>query len=654
MSNLNVKLLKNVESKTKVYLAIIAIILIALCINNISYIIPSIIGYALIIVYTIWVYKRRKSEISNYITDLTINVDSAAKNTLINSPFPIIILETDGNVIWRSSKFNKEFANVGINSYIDDIAKEIKMDIENQNTTQIDKQINIEDKIYHVIGNFVKIKQKNAKKTSKYMIILYFVDITEKQEILKKYEESKACVGIVMVDNYEEVIQRVQTEEIPQIMAKIEKELYDWANDVQGIMIKKERDTFVFVFEQKFIDKMKEEKFAILDKIKEIRNEENLQITLSIAISNEGNTNYEKYQSATNAMDIALGRGGDQAVIKTEGKYIFFGGRAQELEKRTKVKARVVAHALEELIENAQNVIIMGHLNADIDSMGSSLGLYRFAKNLNKDAYIVNNKTGLSLNSFVETLEKQDEYKEILVDKNKALSLITENTLLIVTDTHKKSYVEVPELLDKTEKIVVVDHHRRGTDYIENAILTFHEAYASSAAELVTEIIEYATNDIVLNQIEAESLYAGIMIDTKNFTFKTGVRTFEAAAYLRKYGIDIIKIKKWFQSDLESYNVIADIVKKAEIINETIGISEYEEKDKNANLICAKAADELLTISNITASFVIGNLGDKICISGRSIGDINVQIILEKLRRRRTYYTCWSTIRRNDYGRSKT
>ena len=654
MSNLNVKLLKNVESKTKVYLAIIAIILIALCINNIAYIIPSIIGYALIIIYTIWVYKRRKSEISNYITDLTINVDSAAKNTLINSPFPIIILETDGNVIWRSSKFNKEFANVGINSYIDDIAKEIKIDIENQNTTQIDKQINIEDKIYHVIGNFVKIKQKNAKKTSKYMIILYFVDITEKQEILKKYEESKACVGIVMVDNYEEVIQRVQTEEIPQIMAKIEKELYDWANDVQGIMIKKERDTFVFVFEQKFIDKMKEEKFAILDKIKEIRNEENLQITLSIAISNEGNTNYEKYQSATNAMDIALGRGGDQAVIKTEGKYIFFGGRAQELEKRTKVKARVVAHALEELIENAQNVIIMGHLNADIDSMGSSLGLYRFAKNLNKDAYIVNNKTGLSLNSFVETLEKQDEYKEILVDKNKALSLITENTLLIVTDTHKKSYVEVPELLDKTEKIVVVDHHRRGTDYIENAILTFHEAYASSAAELVTEIIEYATNDIVLNQIEAESLYAGIMIDTKNFTFKTGVRTFEAAAYLRKYGIDIIKIKKWFQSDLESYNVIADIVKKAEIINETIGISEYEEKDKNANLICAKAADELLTISNITASFVIGNLGDKICISGRSIGDINVQIILEKLRRRRTYYTCRSTIGRNDYGRSKT
>lgn len=340
--------------------------------------------------------------------------------------------------------------------------------------------------------------------------------------------------------------------------------------------------------------------------------------------------------------------------MKTNGKYSFFGGKAQELEKRTKVKARVVAHALEELIEDANNVMIMGHLNGDIDSIGSSLGLYRFAKVLNKEAYIVNTTKGLALGNFIEALEKHEEYKNVLIDKNEALAKITPDTLLIITDTHKKSYVEVPELLEETEKIVIVDHHRKSADYIENPILTFHEAYASSASELVTEIIEYGTNDIELEQLEAESLYAGIMVDTKNFTFKTGVRTFEAAAYLRKYGIDIIKVKKWFQSDLESYNVIADIVKKAEIINESIGISEYEEKDKNANLICAKAADELLTISNITASFVIGNLGDKICISGRSIGDINVQIILEKLRRRRTYYSCRSSTRRYYNGRSKT
>ena len=654
MQNNNMKMLENIESKTKIYLIVIAITLIILCINVPTYIIPSIIIYALIVIYTIWVYNKRKGEISSYINELTISMDSAAKNTLINSPFPLIILETDGNVIWRSSKFNKEFANIGINRYIDEITKEIKMDIDNNNIPAVDKEVTIEEKTYHIIGNYVKIKQKDRKKTNKYMTILYFIDITDNKELLQKYNDSKICIGIIMIDNYEEIIQRIAAEEKPQVMAQIEKTLYEWASETEGIMIKTERETFVYLFEEKHLIQMQNEKFSILDKIKEIKTSEKLQITLSVAISNEGETYYEKYQAANDAMDIALGRGGDQAVIKSEGKYSFFGGRAQEVEKRTKVKARVVAHALEELIEKSANVMIMGHMNGDIDSIGSSLGLYRIATTLNKETYIVNNSKGLALESFIEALKNEGNHEGVIIDKNEALAKITPDTLLIVTDTHKKSYVEVPELLDETENIVIIDHHRKSADFIENAILTFHEAYASSAAELVTEIIEYGTNDIELQQIEAEGLYAGIMVDTKNFTFKTGVRTFEAAAYLRKYGIDIIRVKKWFQSDLESYNVIADIVKKAEVINESIGISEYEEKDKNANLICAKAADELLTISNITASFVIGNLGDKICISGRSIGDINVQIILEKLRRGRTYYSGWCTIRRNDNGRSKT
>ena len=376
---------------------------------------------------------------------------------------------------------------------------------------------------------------------------------------------------------------------------------------------------------------MENDKFSLLDEIKEIETEDKLPITLSIAISEEGNSNFEKYESAQDAMNVALGRGGDQAVVRKQGKYSFFGGKTLELEKRTKVKARVISHALEEIIESSQNVMVMGHLNADIDSLGSSLGIYRLAKEFGKEAFIINNSNGLAVENFVETLKKQEEYKNAIIDKTEAISKISNETLLIVVDTHKKSYVEVPELLDKTDKIVIIDHHRRGEDFIDNPILTFHEVYASSAAELVTEVIEYSSKNITLAQIEAESLYAGIMMDTKNFTFKTGVRTFEAAAYLRKYGIDIIRVKKWFQSDLESYNVIADIVKKAEIVNDTIGISEYSEKDKNANLICAKAADELLTISNITASFVLGDMGDKICISGRSIGDINVQVILEKL-----------------------
>ena len=632
MTNNNIKIFEKLESKTKIYLIIIAILFILLCINNVYYIIPSIIIYAAILIYTIWVSQKRKGEVSSYLDELTFSVDSAAKNTLINSPFPLIIMESNGNIIWESTKFNMEFANVGINSYIDELAKEIKMDIEGDKTLSLDKQIEIEGRTYHIIGNYVKTKKRDRKKNlSEYTVILYFVDITDKQDLLNKFDKSQACVSIIMIDNYEEIIQRIAEDTKTQVIAEIEGKLYEWISSYGGLIVKKDRDTFICIIEQQNLNDMEANKFTILDEIKEIASQEKLQITLSIAVSNEGNTNYEKYQSAQDAMDIALGRGGDQAVVRRNGQYSFFGGKTLEVEKRTKVKARVVAHALEEIIENSENVMVMGHMNADIDSLGSSLGIYRLAKELGKEAYIINNSNGLAVENFVETLKNQEEYKDIIIDKNEALSKVSKETLLIIVDTHKRSYVEVPELLEETNKIVIIDHHRRGEDFIDNAILTFHEVYASSAAELVTEVIEYSSKNITLSQIEAESLYAGIMMDTKNFTFKTGVRTFEAAAYLRKYGIDIIRIKKWFQSDLESYTVIADIVKNAEIVNDTIGISIYDEKDKNANLICAKAADELLTISNITASFVIGNTGDKICISGRSIGDINVQVILEKL-----------------------
>ena len=265
------------------------------------------------------------------------------------------------------------------------------------------------------------------------------------------------------------------------------------------------------------------------------------------------------------------------------------------------------------------------------DSIGSCLGIYRLSKSLNTNAYIVVSDEAESISIFKEEIEKDPEYEDIIINKEVAIENIDEDTLLVIVDTHKTTYVDAPELLEKVQNIVIIDHHRRSTDYIENATLMFQEVYASSAAELVTELLQYAEVKVDLKTIEAESLYAGIMMDTKNFTFKTGVRTFEAAAYLRRCGIDIIRVKKWFQSDLKSFNTIAGIVKKAEIVNDTIAISTYEKKTKDASIICAKAADELLTISDITASFVLGKLGDKVCISGRSIGDINVQVILEKL-----------------------
>ena len=622
-------------SRTKIYLVIILILLITICIQDTKWIIPSIILYVLVVIYATFADNKRKNELSESLQDLTITVDSAAKTSLINSPFPLVILETTGKIIWRSSKFVSEFANIDIQNYLTELLYDIKQEIENKKDSKdnndksvIINQVEIGNRIYKIFGRFVNSKKSN---NSKYTIILYFIDETESIKLQKEYTDSKSCVEIIMIDNYEENMQLIDSEEKPQLTAEIDKCIFDWTNETNGVLIKSDRDRYIYIFEQRYLEQLKNDKFSILDKIKDIKNKANVQFTLSIAVSNEGATDKEKYKSAQTAMDVILGRGGDQAVIRENEIYKFFGGRAQEVEKRTKVKARVVAHALENLIKESNKVMIMGHSNPDIDAMGSAMGIYRLVRELGKNAYIITSNETNTLQSFKESLLKDPEYEDILITKEVAEENIDETTLLVVVDTNKVNYVEAPEILTKTDKIVVIDHHRRSADYIENATLTFQEVYASSAAELVTEILQYVSIKINLKTIEAESLYAGIMMDTKNFTFKTGVRTFEAAAYLRKCGVDIIRVKKWFQSDLASFNKIAEIVKKAEIVNDSIAIASYNRKTKDASLICAKAADELLTISNITASFVLGNIGDKICISGRSIGDINVQIILEKL-----------------------
>ena len=634
MQKSNKKIFDNLVSKTKIYLVIIFILLFIICSLNLKFIIPSILLYILIMGYTYFANNKRKSEISETLQDLTLTVDSAAKTSLINSPFPLIILETDGNVVWKSAKFASEFENVDINAFINDLAFDLRDEIQNKidkNDKSILRRIQVDKKIYKLVGKFVNSKKYSRSNKNEYMAILYFIDETENVKLQKEYNDSKSCVGIIMIDNYEENMQMLESEEKTQYIAEIDKNIYEWTNETNGILIKADRDTYIYIFEQRYIDKIKEDKFSILDKIKELDPKQKVQFTLSIAISNEGNSDKEKYKSAQMAMDIVLGRGGDQAVVRQNDIYKFFGGRAQEVEKRTKVKARVVAHALENLIKESSKVMIMGHSNPDIDSMGSSIGIYALVKSLDKNAYIITSNTP-TLQNFRESLLEEPEYEDVLITKEVAQENIDEDTLLVIVDTHKTNYVESEEVLRKAKKIVIVDHHRRSTDYIENATLIFQEVYASSAAELVTELLQYTDVNVELSKLEAESLYAGIMMDTKSFTFKTGVRTFEAAAYLRRCGVDIIKVKKWFQSDLESFNKIAEIVKSAEIVNNSIAIAMYNKKrTKDVSVLCAKAADELLTISDVTASFVLGHSHDKICISGRSIGDINVQVILEKL-----------------------
>ena len=637
MANNN-KFFDNFISKTKVYLVIIAILFFLLCIFKPVCIIPSIIVYIVILIYTFWTNNKRKAELSEHIKELNFNVDKVSKRSLINSPFPLLITETNGNIIWKNTKFVQEFSNCDINKYLTNLLKDIKLEIENNEKIKDNKivtNIVIDKKKYKVIGEYIRnknnIKLNDKKQEKEYMATLYFLDETEKEKLSEKLEKSRVCIGVIKIDNYEETMQRIDGEDKSQILAKIEKNIYDWANEFKGVIIKSERDTFILVCEQKDLEKLKEEKFSILDTIKGINMPEKVQATLSISISSEGENNYQKFKNALAGIDIALGRGGDQAVVRESGKYVFFGGRTEDIEKRTKVKARMISQALEEVMLDSEKIFIMGHANGDIDSMGSSLGIYRIAKTLNKDAYIVNETYGMSLDKFIDTIKEDETYDDVFITKSDALGMADSTSLVIVVDTNKKTYVEVPELLERTNKIVVIDHHRMSTSYIENPILSFQEVYASSAAELVTELIVYSKNDIKLTNLEVESLYAGIMMDTKNFTFKTGVRTFEAAAYLRRCGVDIIKVKKWFQSDFDTYTTVSEIVSKAEVFFDSIAIAVYDKDDENANIIGAKAADTLLTISDISASFVIGIHDGKVFISGRSIGDINVQVVLEKM-----------------------
>ena len=636
MSSFNVKIIKKLTSKVKIYLLIIMILSAILCIYDLRWLIPAIIWIIGLIVYSILDQNKKVNEIENHLEELTTDVNSATKNNLINSPIPLVLVETDGTILWKSKTFVTEFNNTDINTYLIPVVKEIKLDIEKSNESkktikEITKQFNINGKIYRIRGEISRSKKRDKRRKKEHLLTLYFIDETKYNDLFDEYNNSKTCIGVAIVDNYEEILKTALPEDRINLMASIEKEIMDWASETGGLIVKTEKDTFIYIFEQKYLSKMEEDKFNILDRVKQIDAASKMPITLSIAICNEGQNNYEKYKNSLAAMEIVLGRGGDQAIVRKAGKYKFYGGKTVEIEKRTKVKARTISHSITNLIKEADKVVIMGHKNIDIDAIGSALGFYRICKTLEKPVFIATEPEGKSLEKFMEDLKQDSEYEDIIIGKTEALKKITSDTLLVVVDTHKQGYVEFPELLEKTEKRVIIDHHRKSPDCINNVLVNFHEVYASSTSELVAEIIQYAQDDIELKLIEAESLYGGIMVDTKDFTFKTGVRTFEAAAYLRKFGVDIIKVKKWFQADLESYNEIAQIVKNSEIIEENIAVSVYDKETEDVNLICAKAADELLTISDITASFVIGKLEDRVFISGRSIGDINVQIILEKL-----------------------
>lgn len=524
-----------------------------------------------------------------------------------NIPFSVLKIAPDGMFISYNNIFEKD-----ILPFIDSV-ENIKDLIEDFSFDKEQQQIIINQKGYNI---FLKRYEQNY--------VLFFTEI----KILDKY---KTSVGLVVIDNYDEVLDCLEEFRHPLILAIVDRKIKKMAKDLGGVVKKFEKDKYILIISQDNLEQLKEERFEILDSIREIDMGNTIPVTLSIGIGTNGENLDENMEFARVSMDLALSRGGDQVVIKDNENYQFFGGHAKEGNRNSRVRARVKAYALTELIEDASNVIIMGHRYTDLDCMGAGIGVYSIVSALDKKCKIVLNEVTSSVSYLYDRIIKDEKYKDTFISSEQALKLVNRKTLLIIVDVYKQGLCECPELIDKVKKIVVFDHHRKGVDYIENAVLTYHEPYASSTCELITEMLMYVNKPIPIKQVEADSILAGIIVDTKNFAFKTGIKTFEAAAFLKKKGADTIRVKKLFKNSLDCYNARANVVSNMKLYRENLAISVLEDKVDNPLLVVAQACDELLNIDNIVASFVLCILNDKISISARSFGEVNVQIIMEKL-----------------------
>lgn len=611
--------------KYRTYLIIIFIILVLVCCMDIRCIPLAVFIYFCVLFFT---YRKNISMRERVIKNLDSFIFKLkTDDTVLNFPIPAIIVTNQGDILWNNNELEMLFKGINKQKYMENLIKELN-DEYDERFIGIDKELSIHDKHYRLLGNLVNLKKGSKEKEA--VLMFYFIDRTEYYKLYKMYDDSKDCVGIIMIDNYEELIQGMIDTDRPQLFATVERKLREWFAFTGGIMTSLDRNKYLIIFEKKFIKAFLDSKFEILNDIKEITLTNKIPVTLSIGIVVEDETENEKFKNALATIDVALGRGGDQAVVRKNGKYEFFGGNTKEVEKMTKVKPRVIAQALKELIDESNNVVIMGHKNMDADSLGAAMGVYCLAHAHNKEANIVFNG-GITVNDLYDRIQAIEQYDGVLINGNEAASKVSENTLVVVVDTHKADYVDAPQVLAKANKVVVIDHHRRSTEAIENPVLTFHEVYASSASELVTEILQYAEEKIEITKVEAECLYAGILTDTKNFTQKTGVRTFEAAAYLKKTGIDVATINKFFQNDVDTYIAIADVIRNSEIVFNNIAIAICPSGIENQIQITAQAADELLNLNGIESSFVLSKVDNKVYISGRSNGELNVQVVLEKL-----------------------
>ena len=613
------------KQKLKIYRSLLILIVVIIFTIILYYFRYFYLASTILIVYLAFKeYLNIENEIQNEkMNTLTDEIKANINDNISNMSYPIALIDNEGNILWANKRLKEELnlldlqeqniLSIGRNL---DLHKLLKCD------KDLGQRVKIKDTFYSIYAN--NISGENIKyNEAKYLV--YFNEVSN----LRDLYSTRESIMLIEVDNLSEALERTDEANRPMLAAEVEKAINSYSKKLKAMIIKYEYNKYCLSVQDKYINDEINCKFNILDEISNIDRGNKLEVTLSIGIGRGGDNPQENYNNAMTARELALGRGGDQAVIKNNEKITFFGGNTRELEKRTRVRARVIAQALRELIFESSNIFIMGHKNPDMDSLGASIGLWSSIRQLGKNCNIIIDNDINAIDYYMTKLKKDDKYDNLFISSEEAEKNINDKTLLIIVDVHNKGYVNNLDIVERINRKIIIDHHRRSPDIIEGALLNYIEVYASSTSEMVTELIQYMLQKPRIPKIIAEGLLGGIFMDTKGFQFKSGVRTFDAAAFLRSLGADTIEVKKMFTDSLDDYLFISDTIRNAEV-HENLAIAVCP-SDVNNTVIVARAADELLGISGIDVCFVLCNINDSIIISGRSTGEVNVQVILEEL-----------------------
>ena len=601
-----------------------------------------ITGFVLVyIISTVLMYLWSRNAILSEFVNFGTQYSTVQKKLLNSLEVPYALLDKSGTILWVNEQFSLlTGVDKRYHKTISNIFPTITKDFIQKNCEATDVMLEHEDKIHRITLKRVWFEEIldeksliDARESGEYIVALYMFDETMLHRYEKENIEQKQVAALVYIDNYDEALESIEDVKRSLLVALIDRKVNQYFSNVDALVRKIEKDKYFIVFKNKYLQQLEEDKFSVLEDVKTVKVGNEMAVTLSIGVGIKGDNYNQNYDFARSAIDLALGRGGDQAVIKNYDTIHYYGGKAKQVERNTRVKARVKALALREIMEGRDNVLIMGHSISDVDSIGAGIGIYCAAKVLGKKAQIVVNDPTSSVRPMIACFTEEKGYpSDLFINSETAMEMVGRNTLVMVVDTNRPSYTECKGLLRKTDYICVFDHHRQTNEVIENPVLSYIEPYASSACEMVAEVLQYFQEGLKLEPEEADCLYAGVLIDTNNFMTKTGVRTFEAAAYLRRHGADVTRVRKMLRNDIVAYKARAEAVRCAEAYRKSFAISVCPgEGLESPTIVCAQVADELLDIIGIKASFVLTEYNGRIYISARSIDEINVQLIMERL-----------------------